>query len=179
MDITERISRIEEYFINMRVDKDEDAILVLVKFPASWQISNQKEILNKYKVQIGDGGNGIFFGTERENGAEVVFDAIEFVIDFNKTLQEKQTLLKEKSEELVKLFTEEPLDRLKNLRFVIDTEEKAEKEDERLKETEKVEEKVPEVEVKKEKESEKKQRGSKKNNDDSSLMSFAKEMVSE
>ena len=160
MNINERIEKIRPYFVVFNISAEEDAAYVVVKFPPSWSIPDTNALLETYKVQTAPMENGMCFATEIKNGAECVFDAIDYIVEFNKRIEERRGLLQEKLEEFKKLFATEPLDRLKTLKFVFDEpkKKKSAKKSEKPVETEKAE---PKVETE----------------PDNSLMSFAKNIT--
>lgn len=177
MNLDERIANVKPYFLLFNVNADEDATFVVAKFPENWSIPNAKGLFETYKVQVGPMENGVCFATEIKNGIDCVFDALEYVIEFNKRMEERRALINEKLEELKKLFSTEPLDRLKTLTFVFDEPKK--KRGKTIKKTESQQEdtaeSVPEQEVEK---SEENKEPTEQNND-SEFMEFAKNIAGE
>ena len=49
-----------------------------------------------------------------------MFDCVEFVVKYNKNIEERKYLLSEKIKELTKLFASAELEQLKSLKFVMD-----------------------------------------------------------
>ena len=117
MNINDRIKKIEPYFKSLNMV--DGTTVVLVKFPNKWKIFNQEEITETYKVYTGKKENvdGIFFLSEMSNGIDCIFDAIEEVINQNKTFEEKAALLEIKAKELSELFLVEPIEKLRTLEF--------------------------------------------------------------
>ena len=202
MEVNDRIKNIGKYFALFNVQ--DGAVCVGVKFPDKWTLFDTETISNEFNVQIQTQDGTTFFLCDINEGFDPVFDAIDFIIDKNKELEEKTNLLKEKVDELRVLFEQESLGRLKTLRFKFEENDslsnsdnitlpvdlkkeigdrkKAKTEvvadDVKVKdvEAEKTKDKSVSLEDKKTKENKKtKQVGrEKKNNNDSSLMSFVK-----
>ena len=105
MEITERITKIKDYFLKFNID--EGATIPDAKF-----------LKEQYGVVTGAAQYGsIIFATELQSGFNKLFDAVEYTIIFNKEAQERLALLNAKILELKKLFATEPLDSLKKLKF--------------------------------------------------------------
>jgi hypothetical protein len=117
MDINERIKEIEPYFKSLNMV--DGTTVILVKFPDKWKIFNAEELTETYNVYTGKKENvdGIFFLSETSNGVDCIFDAIEEVINQNKTFEEKAALLEIRAKELSDLFLTEPLEKLRTLEF--------------------------------------------------------------
>jgi hypothetical protein len=117
MDINERIKEIEPYFKSLNMV--DGTTVILVKFPDKWKIFNAVELTEIYNVYTGKKENvdGIFFLSETSNGVDCIFDAIEEVINQNKTFEEKAALLEIRAKELSDLFLTEPLEKLRTLEF--------------------------------------------------------------
>jgi hypothetical protein len=78
--------------------------------------------------------NGHYFFTSLTNGADCVFDAIDDIIKFNQSIEEKTRLLKTKAQELKELFETEDIEKLRTLTFTFVTNDvKTETEDETTK----------------------------------------------
>ena len=117
MDINDRIKEIEPYFKSLNMV--DGTTVILVKFPNKWKIFNAEEITETYNVYTGKKENidGTFFLSETANGVDCIFDAINEVINQNKTFEEKAVLLEQKANELSNLFLVEPLEKLRTLEF--------------------------------------------------------------
>lgn len=192
MDINERVKALGPYFKSLNMV--DGAVVVLVKFPEKWKVFNKEEIFEEFNVQVGkkEEVDGTFFVGEIADGLENVFDAIESVISQNKTLEEKAELLEAKAKELRDLFISEPLEKLKTLEFTFKVKNTARKSKNAVKTEETVEEPEeksnpiqlvefrPEDLVERKEEKPKKQAKSEKkaakNNDDSDVMSFMKDL---
>ena len=127
MKLDERIEKIKPYFALFNVSAEDGAAYVVVKFPQTWALPDGKGLQEAYNVQVAPMQNGLCFVTELSNGAECIFDALDYVIEFNKRAEERKTLLLEKAEELKKIFASEPIDKLRTLKFVFESEKEGEK----------------------------------------------------
>lgn len=175
MDLSERIEKIKPFFISFNVVAEESASYAIVRFPEGWVVPDKKAMKENFKVEIAHQGGCLYFVTEIANGSESIFDAIDYVISFNKQLAATKELFDQKKEELRKLFMSEPLERLKNLRFVIDPAKKSSKRAQKPK----VQEEQPvEQEPKQENEEQKSEPVvDTPSEPDNSLMSFAKSVT--
>lgn len=122
MKINERISKIEEYFSQMRIITVEGkrVMYVIVNFPYTWNIID--DIEEKFNVSVINSKEKVgeyFFCGDIENGEYVVFDAIEYCIDKIKESIERKKLLELKIKELTELFSNEDitLQQLKTLQI--------------------------------------------------------------
>lgn len=115
MTIQERINKIKDYFIGMNVA--ENIVYVSVKFPNKWAVSELTEPNFKTNIAPMSNGAGIYFYTELLNGFDVVFDAIEYNINFNQQAEERIALLKQKIDELREIFDREDIETLKTIEF--------------------------------------------------------------
>lgn len=118
MDINERINNIGKYFSAFNV---QDGIVFLAtSFPDKWTLFDPSMISEEFNVQIKQSEGKTYFLCDISDGLEPIFNAADFIIEQNRVLEEKTTLLKEKVEELRSMFEQESLDRLKRLKFVLD-----------------------------------------------------------
>ena len=124
MNIQERIKNISEYFVGMQMSTEDNVVYVRTRFPDKWVISELLE--DNFNVRgIQDKKNNTqFFFTNIENGFDVVFDAIDFTIQMNKSALERLELFKEKVEELKELFDSEEIEKLRRLEFTFKKQEK-------------------------------------------------------
>ena len=124
MNIQERIKNISEYFVGMQMSTEDNVVYVRTRFPDKWVISELLE--DNFNVRgIQDKKNNTqFFFTNIENGFDVVFDAIDFTIQMNKSALERLELFKEKVEELKELFDTEEIEKLRRIEFTFKKQEK-------------------------------------------------------
>ena len=115
MDINERINSIGKYFSAFNVQ--DGVVFLATTFPDKWTLFDPLMISQEFNVQIKQNEDKTYFLCDISDGLEPIFNAADFIIEQNKVLEEKTTLLKEKVEELRSLFEQESLDRLKGLKF--------------------------------------------------------------
>ena len=115
MDLNERIKNIGGYFKFMNITPE--VYYILASFPEKWVVpTNANE---NVKIMKHD-GEGFYFYTEVVNGYEVLFDVIDEIIRQNREIEEKFKLFNSKLGELKKLFENEDLITLENMKFTID-----------------------------------------------------------
>lgn len=116
----ERINGLKPYFQQLNVEGDN--VYIWAIFPESWIIPTTEELNETYGVNDvpndKENGGGILFYTKMDRGFSPVFDAVEYVVAYNKTLEEKNNLLIEYANKLRDLFVAKPLEELKTLEFV-------------------------------------------------------------
>ena len=106
--VKERIDRIKDYFVSMKVEELEEGnqvIFVSIRFPSKWFILDGIE--QKYGIVVErskDERNVFFFGAALEDGFDVIFDAIDENISVMELAEERTKLLDEKIKELKNIF---------------------------------------------------------------------------
>ncbi len=116
MDVNERIKNVGKYFAMFNV---HDGVVCLgIHLPDKWTLFDTQTICDEFAIQIKSKDSVTFFLCDINDGFEPVFDAVDFIIEQNKSLEEKTNLLKQKVEELRTLFEQESLEKLKTLEFV-------------------------------------------------------------
>lgn len=119
--ITERIKKISNFFIEMQVTnvEGENVIYVVVKFPLKWIIDEAYNESVGVSVINGNNSGEYYFCTSIETGFDAIFDAIDNNIEKMKEAEERTKLLIEKRNELEDLFEDETisLDTLKTIEF--------------------------------------------------------------
>ena len=116
MDVNERIKNVGKYFAMFNV---HDGVVCLgIHLPDKWTLFDTQAICDEFAIQIKSKDSVTFFLCDIDDGFEPVFDAVDFIIEQNKSLEEKTNLLKQKVEELRTLFEGESLEKLKTLEFV-------------------------------------------------------------
>ena len=123
MALKDRIEKIKPFFINFNVDSTEGASVLLVRLPQGWQVPNTVE--KDFGVQTAVRQEGTYFVVELDKGTDVLFDAVDFVIEFNQSIIEKSELLKEKISELKEIFIKNPMEKLKTLEFTFPPQKKS------------------------------------------------------
>lgn len=115
----ERIEKIKDYFIAFNIA--EDTAYAQVRFHNKWDVPNNEILIENFKVKSAQESDGsVYFFSELSNGILNVFDAIDFTIDYNRDLEEKGELFREKIEELKMLFATKTLEELRNLAITVE-----------------------------------------------------------
>lgn len=121
MDIQDRIKKIEPYFKGL--EYIGDYVLVKALFKKNWTILPSDD--DSIKISNDDDDKYLFYYYSNKSvDYNKIFDLIDKTISFNMDSEKKVSLLKEKIEELRKLFIEHDIDTLKNLKFTFDKKRK-------------------------------------------------------
>jgi hypothetical protein len=120
MTLHERIEKIKPCFKGFNVDAKEGVSVLLAKFPVGWTVPDA--VSKSFNLQTETHPEGVYFVTEIENGIDELFDAVEYIIEYNQSIIEKSEILKEKINELKDLFVRESVERLKTLQFTFGSE---------------------------------------------------------
>lgn len=120
MDIQERLKKIAPYAISFHSDvgmEENNTTFLIISLPEGWTIP-EKTINSQFKtVLYQQGGFYYFVLSSPEDDYGNLFDAVEFVVLLNKTLEEKKAIFKAKANELKELFARSSLEELKSLSF--------------------------------------------------------------
>ena len=130
MDISSRIKKLGKYFETMQVVPGENGrqlIYVVVNFPPEWPVDEEGAKKRNVTVANGNAMGQYIFCTDINTGDEAIFDAIDENIEKMKEAMERARLLKEKTQELRKMFENEEIsvEKLASIKFVINGEEPA------------------------------------------------------
>jgi len=121
MDINKRIADLKPFFAAFNVAAEDDVSYIVIKVPSHWVIEPLiQSFKDEYHVEPVVRTEGIYLFTEIKNGVEPLFDCADMVISYNKNIETRKTLLKEKIEELTHLFATEPLEKLETIAFTMD-----------------------------------------------------------
>ena len=121
--VKDRIERISDYFVSMKVEELEggnQVIFISVKFPQKWFILDGLEEKYGIVVERSKEEKGVYyFGGSLEDGFDVVFDAIDENINVMELAEERTKLLDEKIKELKEVFDDanNTVEMLRNLEF--------------------------------------------------------------
>lgn len=143
MNIKERIEKLKGVFVSFNIT--EGFTYALTKIPSKWILPDtieQFQVSTTYDKSTG----GYYFVTKVDDGVENVFDAIDYVVKLNQSIEEKKQLLQEKANELSELFASEPIERLRTLEFVFKPQKKQVKKGKKNKKTEEIPPSDPVVE---------------------------------
>lgn len=120
MDLSSRIEKIRPFFVSFNVIAEESASYAIIRLPEGWTIPDKAALKENFKVEVAPLEGAYCFMTEISNSSEQIFDAIDYVVDFNQKFMERKELLLAKVKELKELFAQEPLENLKRLKFAFD-----------------------------------------------------------
>lgn len=123
-DINSRIEKLGKYFVSFNVVAEEAAAYVITKFPAGWSLPDKTRIKEIFGIEVAPIEGGICFVTEIKNGSDKLFDAADYVVDYNQQLEIRKSLFQEKIKELKDVFASETVDRLKTLKFAFEPQKK-------------------------------------------------------
>lgn len=110
------------YNLSMRIE--DGYYIVTLHYPQKWKGIAPDEGSTVRVVNDDSDRTVFYYMTEVENGVDEIFNLVDETISYNKELELKAALIKEKVKELEELFISEPYDRLLLLKFVIDDPEK-------------------------------------------------------
>lgn len=116
MDIKEQINSIKEYFLNFNINGS--VAYVMAKFPSGWKLPDTDALAEEYSVKITNDSKGLYFYDNIENGIDNIFEAVKYVISFNKEVEERMILFNSKIQELKEIFGREPIEKLRMLTFL-------------------------------------------------------------
>jgi hypothetical protein len=114
--INARLKSLQPYVIGLRFSKGIAVIDTILK--DKWVVP-ENEII-KIGIKKEKPNYYMFYSEVESVGVDELLDYIEYSIGVNIEKEKKEVLLKEKIKELELLFSEEPLERLENLLFIID-----------------------------------------------------------
>lgn len=102
------------------IKKLKNYLSVEMIFPKTWEFPN--EILQKVQVEQnenfkGDGYSLIFVSEIHDEHLNTLLDSIADLITFNLEKQEKETILRQKVQELKEMFKVKTLDEIKNIQI--------------------------------------------------------------
>ena len=194
MELQKRIDKAKPYFQLFNIS--ENVAYSLMKMPSGWTVPS--DLSKVYGVQVKKdtaSQYGVYFFVdllENTNGITAIFDAIDYTIEFNMTIEERTNIFKEKAELLKNLIYSEPIDKLKTLEFTFKKRPKKAKQIEKVVTEKEVIEEAPVAEKKIEEEppitkvetvapvktkKKSKTAQNKNNNEDISMMDLAKSLI--
>lgn len=120
MEIEERIKKIISYFkmfnITANSDNGEMVAFALIEFPGKWVIT--PEVIDDARVGIKKKDKGYYFIVDiNAYEMSILFDAVDRVIEYNKEMAERIELYNAKVAELKAMFSNEPIENLRNFKF--------------------------------------------------------------
>ena len=124
MKLEEKLIELSEYGISFRTYKNN--FIITLTYNDGWTVikpSDEQIKFMKDKEKV----NTYYYATEVSNDMthlEAIFNTIGETISYNKEIEAKTALLKEKIDELSKLFVDTPITDLQRLEFVIPPQKK-------------------------------------------------------
>lgn len=113
--IDARIERIREYFVQFNAVAEESAFYLIIKVPSTWSIPDANALKENFgaECQKVDNKGGIIIGVDFSESTDVLFDAAEYIISFNKDVEERVRLLNACINQLKGIFGTKSLEELK------------------------------------------------------------------
>lgn len=109
-----RIENVKEYFVAFNIA--ENTAYAQLRFPSKWDVPSNEILEENFNTRSAIESDGsVYFFSDMSNGIMNVFDAVDFTIEYNKDLEEKSELFREKIEELKQIFATKTLEELRNL----------------------------------------------------------------
>ena len=109
-----RIENVKEYFVAFNIA--ENTAYAQLRFPSKWDVPSNEILEENFNTRSAIENDGsVYFFSDMSNGIMNVFDAVDFTIEYNKDLEEKSELFREKIEELKQIFATKTLEELRNL----------------------------------------------------------------
>lgn len=120
-------SRIKEYIpYEFGFDILEGTIVAHVKYPKKWKVVDLDEN-SPLKTFLDTPSGRQYYWADSNMDLDIILDAIDETVEFNKDMEARIALLCEKIEELNKLFSEKDLTELQKLEFTFKTDEPVKK----------------------------------------------------
>ena len=124
MAITDRIQKLKPYLAVYNISVEDGVQYAVLRTPEKWTFP-VADIEKAYDVKVNKmEGGAVGFFSDISSGADALFDAVEYAINLNVEMEERLSLLREKIEDLKKLFMTESLSKLKRIDFVFKAEKK-------------------------------------------------------
>lgn len=143
MKLEEKIASLSEYGLGFRTY--ENNYIIYITYKDDWAVIQPSDEEIKF-MRDDKNPNTYYYVTKIGDVSKFqgIFDTIDETIIYNKEIEEKNTLFKEKTEELFQLFIDKPLSELKMLQFTFPPQKKNGKKQNRTKSAKKTEEKQTE-----------------------------------
>lgn len=117
-------NRIKKYLpYGLGFDMLENTLVVHIKYPNKWKVMEPTEG-SSLKTFFDKPSGRQYYWIDDSSDMDEILDSIDDTIEFNKDMEERMKLLKEKIEELHTLFSEKDLEELNTLEFVFASKKK-------------------------------------------------------
>lgn len=115
------IEKYAKYNISIKIT--EGYYLIGIHFPQKWKVIEPQDTSIKY-LNDDEDKTMFYYMTQVVNGTKGIFESVDETIAFNRELEKKTDLIREKIVELRDLFVNETYENLLTLRFVVGEEKK-------------------------------------------------------
>lgn len=111
MTLNEQLIRLSSYKINFNIY--EGTVIISLEYPKDWTILE----INSSDIQTTSENGRQFYWVPLQMDVEKVFELIDETIEYNKDIEAKSELFKQKIDEMRKIFLEEDLQTLRTMEF--------------------------------------------------------------
>lgn len=111
MTLNEQLIRLSSYKINFNIY--EGTVIISLEYPKDWTILE----INSSDIQTTSENGRQFYWVPLQMDVEKVFELIDETIEYNKVIEAKSELFKQKIDEMRKIFLEEDLQTLRTMEF--------------------------------------------------------------
>ena len=111
MTLNEQLIRLSSYKINFNIY--EGTVIISLEYPKDWTILE----INSSDIQTTSENGRQFYWVPLQIDVEKVFELIDETIEYNKDIEAKSELFKQKIDEMRKIFLEEDLQTLRTMEF--------------------------------------------------------------
>ena len=113
MTLNEQLIRLSSYKINFNIY--EGTVIISLEYPKDWTVLE----INSSDIQTTSENGRQFYWVPLQMNVEKVFELIDETIEYNKDIEAKSELFKQKIDEMRKIFLEEDLQTLRTMEFKI------------------------------------------------------------
>lgn len=111
MTLNEQLIRLSSYKINFNIY--EGTVIISLEYPKDWTVLE----INSSDIQTTSENGRQFYWVPLQMDVEKVFELIDETIKYNKDIEAKSELFKQKIDEMRKIFLEEDLQTLRTMEF--------------------------------------------------------------
>ena len=111
MTLNEQLIRLSSYKINFNIY--EGTVIISLEYPKDWTVLQ----VNSNDIQTTSENGRQFYWVPLQMDVEKVFELIDETIEYNKDIEAKSELFKQKIDEMRKIFLEEDLQTLRTMEF--------------------------------------------------------------
>lgn len=111
MTLNEQLIHLSSYKINFNIY--EGTVIISLEYPKDWTILE----INSSDIQTTSENGRQFYWVPLQMDVEKVFELIDETIEYNKDIEAKSELFKQKIDEMRKIFLEEDLQTLRTMEF--------------------------------------------------------------